>query len=287
MEFLTLLIVLGLLQLWGSGGPVQQDQWFYDFSERVKGAIQWPRIKLLVIVGLPVLLVLLLQGFFESLLFGLLSLLLFVGVLLFSLGRGDFSENIQSYLASWSHGNFESAYEHALAIGDFKQGEAISNPESLHEHVRSAILYEGYERWFAVIFWFLLLGPAGALGYRLSYLAARSPVLDIAEHQLAMRFVHYLDWVPARLLALTFALAGNFHSGFGRGWQSLFDNQPIDELLVNSALPALTVDSSQGYPADPERFSEYAREELLALQALLSRSVVGWLIVIALAAVIS
>lgn len=287
MEFLTLLIVLGLLQLWGSGGPLQRDQWFYDFSERVKGVIQWPRIRLLVIVGLPVLLLLLLQDFFETLLFGLLSLLLYVGVLLFSLGRGDFSENIQNYLAAWGHGNFESAYRHARLIGDIEQGETISDSASLHEHVRSGMLYEGYERWFAVIFWFLLLGPAGALGYRLSFLAARSPVLDFADHQLAMRFVHYLDWIPARLLVLTFSLTGNFVSSFGRGWQALLDNQPVSELLEGAALAALSSGEKQEYPEDPDHFNECAREELVALQALLSRSVVCWLIIIALVAVLS
>ena len=36
MEFLTLLIALGLLQLWGSGGPFQQDKWFCDSLNKVQ-----------------------------------------------------------------------------------------------------------------------------------------------------------------------------------------------------------------------------------------------------------
>ena len=31
MEFLAILIALALLQVWGSGGPVQRDAWFLEY----------------------------------------------------------------------------------------------------------------------------------------------------------------------------------------------------------------------------------------------------------------
>ncbi|MEE8059685.1 MAG: regulatory signaling modulator protein AmpE [Pseudomonadales bacterium] len=288
MEFLTILIVLGLLQLWGSGGSLQQDRWFYRFCQTVSGVIASSKPRLLILVGIPTLAVLLLQVLIDSLLFGLLSLLLYIAVLLFSLGRGDFSENIQRYLSAWIHGNFESAYERALAIGDFKQSDAISDHVSLHEHVRSAFLYAGFERWFAAIFWFLLLGPIGAIAYRLSYLCGRSEILEELDRQRALRFVHYLDWVPARLLVMSFALTGNFVNGFNRCWQVVFDNQPVAELLDQCAVAGISgVNGQRAYPADQEHFIEYGREEMLALQSLLSRSVICWLVIIAVVTVVS
>ena len=60
MEFLAILIVLGLLQLWGSGGPLQRDRWFYTLSQSVKGMVIAPHFRLLLVVGLPMLLLLLL-----------------------------------------------------------------------------------------------------------------------------------------------------------------------------------------------------------------------------------
>jgi AmpE protein len=288
MNFLTLLIVLGLLQLWGSGGPFQQDNWFNQFSSFIKGIIPSAKLRLLILVGMPVLGVLVLQLAFVSLLFGLLSLLLYIAVLLFSLGRGDFSENIQRYLSSWSHSNFENAYEQATSIGDFKQSDTIVDHESLHRHVREALVYEGFERWFAVIFWFLLLGPIGALAYRLSYLCARSEILDEFDRQLALRFVHYLDWIPARLLATSFALTGDFVNTFNQCWQDALENQPTVEFLDQSALAAINfsaaVPDSQN---DKEQFIEYGRQQLLAVQSLLSRSVICWLLVIAVLTLVS
>lgn len=288
MEFLTLLIVLGLLQLWGSGGPLQHDQWFYHFAKRVRPLLPLSALRLLVLVGVPVIAVLLLQASLASLLFGLPSLLLFVAVLLFSLGRGNASENLRRYLSAWNHSNFESAYEQALAIGDFQESDSITDHVSLHEHVRSAFLYEGFERWFAVVFWFLLLGPVGAIGYRLSYLCGRIESLTLEDRLIALRFVHYLDWVPVRLLVLSFALTGNFVSGFSRFWQKFYDNQPAPELLDSCALAAISVSVEQpAYPAEQAQFIEYGRQELLSLQGLLSRSVIGWLVIIAVITVIA
>ena len=282
MEFLTILIVLGLLQLWGSGGPVQQDNWFDQLIDFVQGIVSGAELRLLLIVGLPVCAVLLAQILFESLLFGLLLLLLYVVVFLFSLGRGDYSESIRRYISAWENSNYQSAYEQATAIGGFEP-DNVNDHVSLHERVRKAIIYQGFERWFAVVFWFLLLGPAGAILYRLSFLAGRSESLASTDRQLALRCVYYLDWIPARLIMVSFALTGNFVNGFNRFWQMVWQGSPTDELLEVSALAAISaIDDKEDYPAGEEQFIAFGSEQLSALQALLSRSVICWLVIIAL-----
>ena len=287
MAFLTILIVLGLVQLWGSGAPVQRDNWFLGWTQTVAGIFGPGKLRLVAIVAGPVLVVLFLQALFDSVLLGLLSLLLFVVVLLYCLGRGDYNESIQDYLGAWVDGNYESAYERALAIGDFQQSDAIADHLSLHDHVRNALTYEGYERWFAVVFWFLLLGPCGAAGYRLSFMCARNEDLAEEDRQLALRFVHYLDWIPARLLGLSFFLTGNFVSGVNRCGPRLLDNMPIPELLDACALAAISSDTGeQARPSDPERFVEAGRREIRAVQSLVSRSVVCWIVVIAVLALV-
>ncbi len=71
---------------------------------------------------------------------------------------------------------------------------------------------------FGVFFWFLVpFGPAGAVLYRVSeYLArlwAESSTLD-QHHAPLARFAQQaffiIDWIPARLTALGFAIVGNF-----------------------------------------------------------------------------
>ena len=69
---------------------------------------------------------------------------------------------------------------------------------------------------FGVFFWFLLpIGPAGVVLYRVAEYLARhwsaptpeqSPVLG----EFAARAFYVLDWVPARLTSIGFAIVGNF-----------------------------------------------------------------------------
>lgn len=285
MEFISILIVLGLVQLWGSGGPVQRDDWFARWMATVKGMLGPGKLRLVLLVGLPVVVILFLHALFYSVLLGLLSLILYVLVLLFSLGRGDFNESLHRYLFAWNSGDFESAYDKALAIGDFHQSNNIGDAVELHQHVRHAMVYEGYQRWFAPVFWFVVLGPVGALGYRLSYLCARSNEMDETDRQRALEFIHYLDWVPARLLAATFALTGDFVSSVKCFWKQVLEDLPIPELLEQCALAAQRGCAPTPAPEmESSQILEVGGEELKTLHALISRTVIAWIIILAVAA---
>jgi membrane protein required for beta-lactamase induction len=69
---------------------------------------------------------------------------------------------------------------------------------------------------FGVFFWFLMpLGPACAVMYRVAEYLARA--WNEPEHmhneafgQFAARAFYWIDWIPARLTAVAFAVVGNF-----------------------------------------------------------------------------
>jgi adenosylcobinamide-phosphate synthase len=69
---------------------------------------------------------------------------------------------------------------------------------------------------FGVFFWFLLpLGPAAAVMYRVSEYLARAwnepdHMRNEAFGQFAARAFYWIDWIPARLTAVAFAVVGNF-----------------------------------------------------------------------------
>jgi adenosylcobinamide-phosphate synthase len=69
---------------------------------------------------------------------------------------------------------------------------------------------------FGVFFWFLIpIGPAGAVFYRIAEYLARSWVQPTDERTpafstFAQRAFFFIDWVPARLTSLGFAIVGNF-----------------------------------------------------------------------------
>jgi adenosylcobinamide-phosphate synthase len=69
---------------------------------------------------------------------------------------------------------------------------------------------------FGVFFWFLLpLGPAAAVMYRVAEYLARAwnepdHMKNEAFGQFAAKAFYWIDWIPARLTAVAFAVVGNF-----------------------------------------------------------------------------
>lgn len=69
---------------------------------------------------------------------------------------------------------------------------------------------------FGVFFWFLLpLGPAGAILYRVAEYLARAwnepdHLKNEAFGRFAVKAFYWIDWAPARLTAIAFAVVGNF-----------------------------------------------------------------------------
>ena len=80
-----------------------------------------------------------------------------------------------------------------------------------------AVFRSALRRWFAVLFWFLLLGPFGALLYRLSALAVDEAVADLPPDTAsgARAWLAVLEWPVAQLVTLALALVGNFDSVVG------------------------------------------------------------------------
>ena len=88
-------------------------------------------------------------------------------------------------------------------------GVAADGEAELLQRVQDYELWQAYQGFFAVIFWYALLGPLPALAYRLLALAAEhSAQPAVAERAAQLR--HALDWLPVRVLAASFALVGNF-----------------------------------------------------------------------------
>ncbi len=65
---------------------------------------------------------------------------------------------------------------------------------------------------FAPIFWFVLLGPAGAVLYRLSQSVQLAWTDGVQSEftRVAQRVSYWLDWLPARFTAISFAVVGDF-----------------------------------------------------------------------------
>ncbi|GAB3065594.1 regulatory signaling modulator protein AmpE [Stenotrophomonas tumulicola] len=161
----------------------------------------------------PLLLMAVLAWLLRGVLFGLPSLLLGVAVLAWCWGPRDLDRDVEAIIDA-----DEPAVRH-VAVNNLQAAGG-----SLSEDIPSlveATVYNALRRWFAVLFWFLLLGPAGALGYRLMALMAISPMRALVQPETlrpAQRVLGWLEWPVAQLMALSMALAGNFDTAW-KAWR--------------------------------------------------------------------
>ena len=285
MTFLALIIALTLLQYWGSASPVHTDDWFYKLIGKLSGSDLAATLQFALAVLLPALLVFWVQSLVVGVLFGAVSLALMVLVLLYGFGRGDFEALVGQYREYCQRGDFEAAYLFAREEmpGEIEE-QCSGSPEQLHRWMKERICYMGFERWFGVIFYFAILGPAGALAYRLLHLYSEldeSPV----PAELVARVRYFVDWAPARLLVFAFALTGDWVGSREQVMTSLQDTTTANSAVIADAAHAAlglktTVFSDSN--GDTEAFAEVGDWEINQLQNLLRRSAVAWVVVLSL-----
>mgnify|MGYP003679445562 CR=1 FL=1 len=280
MNFLAFIVALVLRQLWGAEAWLHRDGWWLDWRDRANGFGLLPWLQLVLTVGLPLLLVLLLLDLLRPLLFGLPWIAAAALVLLYAFGRGDFHARIARYRDYCERGNREGAWlylREELHAGDPQEVDPGLEPEQLHQQLQASLYYDGFQRWFAVVFWFVLLGPAAALGYRLLQLYREAE----GDDGPAVVLLFLLDWLPVRLLLATFAIAGDFVRSRDELVAALLDTWADGSTLL------LAVGSAAAGSASGDSASRQAAGDVAALAGLLFRSGVVWVVVIAVFAILA
>lgn len=208
MSFLVLVLAVWIEKFSALRQRLQRDGgWLRELAklEASPRMGKQPWLILALLVLLPVALLALLLLVLEPVAYGLLALPVHLLVVIYSLGRGDLLAGLGPFRDAWRRGDLQAA-EH-VAERDLKI--AADSGEQLLERVQGHLLWQAYQSFFAVIFWYFLLGPVAALAYRLLALASehsQNPL--VAERAGQLR--HAFDWLPVRLLAASFALVGNF-----------------------------------------------------------------------------
>lgn len=138
-------------------------------------------------------------------------------------------------------------------------------------------------RWFGVIFWFIVLGAPGALAYRVVQLLARDDAFtDVAKTQRddVEHVARVLDWLPARLLALSAALLSSLERVMGR-WRAHLISQDLQWWSLDDGFLAVVATAVAG-EGDLTSAAQLQR----ALQ-LLRRVLISWVALLAVVVIIT
>ncbi|MEO5574179.1 MAG: regulatory signaling modulator protein AmpE [Gammaproteobacteria bacterium] len=292
MILVSILISLGVEKFFATVQDLRQFDWFSDYTRRLRtglGRFGNGAFGVLVIIALPLIGVGLIYFVLDKLDGGyeLLGFIFALAVLIFCLGPRNLDEQVQAYIAAREADDTEAVQRTATGIlHEDIPGAAFQ----LSRAVIESILVQANERVLAVWFWFAVLGPVGALLYRLSSVLKTNTIGERATSdfaQAATRLHAILDWLPARLVGLGYAISGSFVDAIANWrscaskWEGNWQESSIGVLLA-SGIGALKLDAdySRGALTELDLPSEVAH--IKSTQALVWRTLVAWIVIIAL-----
>ena len=231
-------------------------------------------VGLIITVALPLCLLLVVDYLLIKLFWPLELFFAFI-VFIYSLGPRYLNPELDSYIEAIEAENNETADSIAMDIigptYDEHPGE---------QAVIENILLQANDRLFAVLFWFLILGPFGALLYRfVSVIRDRFADIHGGYADTARDLFNILNWPAARLLAVGNALAGNLVEAIDAWFENETGSLENNEVIIKaSGLGALQYnpDYEPAEATTPEDNSYWIR----ATQGLLNRTLIIWLIVL-------
>lgn len=235
----------------------------------------------LLVSALFLVLAALLQAVLHRHWFGLLELAFMVVALFLSWGPRDLDSDLDAIVKA-PDSEQRNAAAQALHEGISTQAVPFTAAGMVEASFAAAL-----SRQFGVLFWFALLGPVGAIGYRLVQLLARSPAFADCVGAAQTRFERaalVLDWAPAHLLAFSVALVSDFDATL-RAWRDYHGNQGQGYFSLDIGF--LAVIARAGVDADVMAEDGDASRvgdplaELADSRILLRRVLFGWIALIA------
>lgn len=177
--------------------------WFNDGEAR-HGIVAWG-----VAVLVPSILMLVIEGLLWWLQ-PLLAFLLSIATLYLVLGFRHFSHFFTDIQIALRNGEVEQARE-LLSHWRGRSGRRLSSTEVARLAIEEALLGV-HQHVFAPMFWFAVIGPAGAVLYRLALFFRTEWGHDQSNDfgRFAIRAFDVIDWLPLRLTAIGFAIVGDF-----------------------------------------------------------------------------
>ncbi len=277
MIFLVLLLTIAAYKLLGWHLKPEHDQWFFQLSNGLSARLKdSPRLAMLLALLLPLVIVGVILNATKDWLFGFVGVLLHVVILFYAFGRVNLLKQLCSYLEHWRSGDYQSAYHHAQQQFSSELEFAATDTNSLHLSCCRGLLYQWFEQIFVIIFWYLLAGPLAALFVRLLSLYERNYQ---ASKEGGLQLLYLVEWLPVRLMALTYAIAGNFSQSFKILVTVIADiTMSTDDVLLKTGLAATGVEETEMSRLNKEQKAQ----QLETLQRLQVRCLIVCVVLVAL-----
>jgi AmpE protein len=270
MSFIVIIIALLLERFAPFFNRLKHYQWVGAYLAMITKRLGGGSSLRVIAVVLPLIIATwLIHVILSGMMYGLLAWLFDLAVVLYCLGDSQLKQHVGHYLNLLGEDKKE-------ATAFFTKHFSGEEPESpTFKSMLTLVLGESHRRVFALIFWYLILGVVGAALYRIVSLLVSFEMAAGEKECKAPCFLSLLDWIPERLTAFCFCLVGHFTVVFpawckhaSSGLKRSYD------VMSHCAFVAL------GWEDKADDLA--SREQLEPSFGLVDRSLVVWLVVVAL-----
>ncbi len=215
--FLSIVIALLIERVFDQLKTMRGFNWLADYTRWMTEVLHIDRLAswmAIALLFLPLLIVIwILDGLFDHALFGIFELGFNVLIVFACLGPKDLDQQIDFYIDAVETGSDAEKINAAKKIaGDGVVAELAAQATQ----VSRAIFVEANRRLYAMIFWFLILGPVGAVAYRLfdQFVSQKRIIegLDAVKAK-TRQLIAWIDWLPVHLTLFAYMVSGNFDAG--------------------------------------------------------------------------
>jgi len=277
MNLISLLIALALEIYYKPVHAWRRFDWFHNYTDAIHARLaeqSWRDgpLGVLLVVGSVLFGIALLDSMLGGVA-GIFSSVFGIVVLVLTLGPNDLVQDVQNTVEAMQQ-NDPAALRRAAAPLLAETGGEVAE-QDLPAAIQAAILLQANRRVFGVLLWFMLLGPVGALMFRLSSELTLQHRGEDGFSRACRDLYRILIWLPSRLVVLGFALAGSFVHTLGH-LDIMTDFWKLDSetLLVECGRGAVAHEVTAGEDADAETLAQTL--------ALAKRTLMVWLAVLAL-----
>jgi len=279
MRLVIVLAALALERYAHIGAQIQRFNWFESYvgflHSVVKSESMWESWPGFFIVNVPLWVVVgIVYYALCNVFFGLFGLILGLIIVWYCLGPDDLFKAYEDYKKACEGDNKDAKKD---AIAALLGKAAPKSNAATYRALTETISTKSYNELFSVILWFCLLGPLGALVYRVLSLSALQSKEAFAG--VAATLKGYADWIPTRLTVILFSFAGNAAS-FKHLMKHLIAGPEQNEaLLFDASLTAINVDKEgEGTAEETQNMMDLVERSFIVLLVILAVFVVGTLL---------
>ena len=208
MTFIVILVAL-LIERFFDWSHLRQWKWFNRYEHFVEHKFPGKSpYFLLAMAILPLLVVVYVVSILMGdVFYGFGELIFDLVVLLYCLGPQNLWADAFAAINSLVHGEKGEKIKTSRSMSDG------SYSQTQRKQFLGSIFSQANSRVFAIVFWFAIFGPVGAVLYRAITLSSTGLPKKEANQEVASTarsLEGVLDWVPVRLFTFLFALGGHF-----------------------------------------------------------------------------